>query len=101
MASALEQTGKEKTATIEDPLFEPYYLIVDDQQFALHKRIPSGHQTQAKSYHVSLGGAISNIISLQTLAQSKGKSSTLKEFVERYEAVSKDIRVQFDHIKMQ
>ena len=89
-----------KTATIEDSLLEPYYLIVDEHQFALHKRIPSGHQTQAKTYHSSLAGALRHIVFLQALRKSKGHSQTLREFIDQYECVGEKILSAFDHVKV-
>lgn len=88
-----EKGGKE---TIKDPILHPYYLIVDSNNFALHKEINSKFQMQAIGYYTSLERALKKIAHLQTVKKlSEKKQVTLKEHIEMFAKILKAFTDKF------
>lgn len=97
------KTKKRKTTLkVDHAALDPYYLIVSEDQFAVHKHIPSGHQLQAKAYCSNLSSAITKIAHLKGINESidaGGDSMDLEEFIKIYVGILEDIRDQFKTIE--
>jgi len=98
MTTTKQKSGTAKkrersTVTIVHESMEPYYIIADDMQFQVLKRIPSGHRMPARGYFTTLNGALSKIRhwKVQDNLMQEKEEWDLEEYVEAYATASNTI----------
>lgn len=88
-----EKTPK-KVITIEDPLIEPLFVRVEEDQYVIAKR----NVTMPLRYLNSFERTMNKIIRYKTVDLLAGEVVGFEEYIEAYKAVTEQVKALFENL---
>lgn len=91
---AKKQSKESVTGTITDPLIEPYFISMDENNYTLYKRY-DGVKTDKQ--YMSVVGHYSTVkgclSTLATKLAKQGQYQSIQEFIDRYDTIVQKFNV--------